>query len=315
MTGPFTAAFTFTEVVSGFELADITVTNGAASALETSDDTVFTALITPETVGALSVSVAAGAAKDGAGNDSAAGGASLEVVAETPAVDLAISSATADPGDVAATATVSNPGAERLAFTAFTDAPWIEVDPTSGTIPSLGELMLTVTLNDQVDDLEPGDQRGTVTVTIDGGVGAPASDLSPQSTVSSVLVEIPITLAVEERFGTVELVAITPSGASGDESFTCASDIEAFDGLTLTTSRARAMCCSGRMMSPSACRRAGGRKRSPVPAISTAARAWMWRPASSLSMWIRARRWSVRLRMCAMRTRCASRPGARSATS
>ncbi len=61
---PFSATITFSEAVAGFVLADIGVTNGAAGALTSSDDRVFTANITPSANGAVMVSVAAGVATD-----------------------------------------------------------------------------------------------------------------------------------------------------------------------------------------------------------------------------------------------------------
>lgn len=61
---PFEVSVVFSEVVSGFELADITVVNGAASNLDTSDNKTFTVDITPTSEGTVSVSVAASVATD-----------------------------------------------------------------------------------------------------------------------------------------------------------------------------------------------------------------------------------------------------------
>ncbi len=69
--GSFTATFTFSEVVTGFELADITVGNGTASDFAGTDD-VYTATITPTEHGDVTLDVAAAVAIDGAGNDNAA---------------------------------------------------------------------------------------------------------------------------------------------------------------------------------------------------------------------------------------------------
>ncbi len=69
--GSFTATFTFSEDVTGFELADITVGNGTASDFAGSDD-VYTATITPTEHGDVTLDVAAAVAIDGAGNDNAA---------------------------------------------------------------------------------------------------------------------------------------------------------------------------------------------------------------------------------------------------
>ena len=70
---PFTATFTFSEPVTGFTLADITVGNGATSDLTGGDgDTAFTATITPAADGEVTVDVAADVAEDAAGNGNAA---------------------------------------------------------------------------------------------------------------------------------------------------------------------------------------------------------------------------------------------------
>ncbi|MEP2946451.1 MAG: Ig-like domain-containing protein [Lentilitoribacter sp.] len=66
-TTPFTATFTFSEGVTGFALADITVGNGAASSLSGSGDT-YSATITPADTGNATIDVAADVASDGSGN-------------------------------------------------------------------------------------------------------------------------------------------------------------------------------------------------------------------------------------------------------
>ncbi|WP_299823594.1 Ig-like domain-containing protein [uncultured Pontibacter sp.] len=64
----FTVAFTFSEAVSGFNLADIVVTNGVASLFESANGQVYTALITPTADGEVNVAVAADVAFDAATN-------------------------------------------------------------------------------------------------------------------------------------------------------------------------------------------------------------------------------------------------------
>ena len=72
-TAAFTATITFSEPVTGFVMAEITLTNATASAFTGSDgDTEFTALITPTADGAVTVDVAAGVATDAAGNGNTA---------------------------------------------------------------------------------------------------------------------------------------------------------------------------------------------------------------------------------------------------
>ena len=61
----------FSEPVTGFELEDLVVGNGSVSELQGNNAT-YTAAITPEASGAVTVDIAAGAAEDSAGNPSAA---------------------------------------------------------------------------------------------------------------------------------------------------------------------------------------------------------------------------------------------------
>ncbi|MGN6511098.1 MAG: Ig-like domain-containing protein [Chitinophaga sp.] len=68
----FTVTMIFTETVLNFAAGDISVTNGTASALNTSDGITYTALITPVADGAVDVQVNAGVANDAAGNDNTA---------------------------------------------------------------------------------------------------------------------------------------------------------------------------------------------------------------------------------------------------
>ncbi|WP_305983281.1 beta strand repeat-containing protein, partial [Roseivirga thermotolerans] len=71
-SGAFTATFTFSEDVTGFEVGDITVGNGAASNFQTSSASVYTATITPAADGAVTIDVAANKAIDAASNNNIA---------------------------------------------------------------------------------------------------------------------------------------------------------------------------------------------------------------------------------------------------
>ncbi len=232
--GPFTATITFSEGVQGFDLADIAVTNGAASALTMTGAGVYTVTITPETVGELTVAVAAGAAQDGAGNASEAGSASLNVEFPSSDVDLDLSATVLDPTGVGQAVTLNNPGSAPLAFTASVDVPWATVDPTSGTIPGSGSLDFTITLTPEADNLEPGDYLGMVTVSTAPSAGTASADTA--STGATIVATIPVAVAVAPRFGSLQIVATTPGGLQGDETFTYASSDSDLNGLSLTTS-------------------------------------------------------------------------------
>ena len=73
--GAFDVVITFTERVSGFEQADVTLSGTSTASITawaTTDDTVFTATITPTTSGDVVVSVMADVATDAAGNNNTA---------------------------------------------------------------------------------------------------------------------------------------------------------------------------------------------------------------------------------------------------
>ena len=90
-TGAFDATITFSETVSGFEQADVSLTGSAASITEwnaNSDNTVYTATITPTASGTVMVSVDADVATDAAGNPN------TEATSQAVAVDIDKPSAT-----------------------------------------------------------------------------------------------------------------------------------------------------------------------------------------------------------------------------
>ena len=229
--GAFTASFTFSEDVTGFEPADISVTNGAVSAFAGSGAD-YTALITPATVGMVEVHVKDGAGADAAGNMSLASTARLEAEASANEVTLVLDSSVGDPGTVFATSTLTNPGSAPLGFDVTADVPWIDFDPVSGDVPSSGSIDLTISLNEKAYALDAGDYVGTITVTTGG----------------SVLMQIPVSLSVEARFGEITLVATTPSRSFGQASFNYTSEIEEFDGLTLNASSGRASASAAGIM-------------------------------------------------------------------
>lgn len=68
---PFVVTATFSEAVTGFSLAGVSVTNGTASALAGSGDQ-YTFTVTPSSSGTVTVSVGAGVASDVAGNSNMA---------------------------------------------------------------------------------------------------------------------------------------------------------------------------------------------------------------------------------------------------
>lgn len=219
--GAFTASFTFSEDVVGFDASDINVTNGAASGFTTTNARTYSTTITPGTVGQLTISLAANAAQDGAGNASTAASDSLTVVFPTTNSNLNLGGSVADPTTVSTTVNLTNPGSQAIAYTAASDVTWLAATPASGTIPGSGNLSLTIALTAAADQLAAGTYNGTVTVS--------------STTPSAVITTIPVTLTVAPRFGSIRIVATTPGGTHGNETFTYASGDAGLNGLSLTT--------------------------------------------------------------------------------
>ena len=145
VNGPFTVTFTFSEEVTGFELTDLVVGNGSSSALQ-GDGASYTATITPEASGTVTVDVPAGAAEDSAGNPSVAA-QQFSIAAELTAVD-----------DVAPRVTITGPATEPV------------IGPFSITVifsePVTGfELEDVVVGNGVASELEGDGARYTATVT------------------------------------------------------------------------------------------------------------------------------------------------------
>tara|TARA_R110000868_G_scaffold102358_1_gene281879 strand:- start:19941 stop:26531 length:6591 start_codon:yes stop_codon:yes gene_type:complete len=246
--GAFVLTVDFGEPVTGFDLSDLTATNADLSDLVDAGEGVFTLTVTPQTLGVIELWLAEGAAEDAPGNASQAASLSVEAISRPIEVTVTVDSATADPTDIKGSATITNPGSAEIPFRAFANVSWLSVTPGSGTIPALGEIELTVEVTDAVNDLAPGNYTGTVTVVRDIAAGAASAGSGTAKAAETIIVEIPVAVTLQQRFGTVELVATTPPGVSGEASFAYASDLEAFDGLTLTTSNGRASESAGQTL-------------------------------------------------------------------
>lgn len=86
---PFVITITFNEVMTGFVSGDISVTNGTAANLNTSDNKVFTVEIAPSTEGDVSVIVPAGVATDASDNaNEVSNEITIEYDSTSPAVEI-----------------------------------------------------------------------------------------------------------------------------------------------------------------------------------------------------------------------------------
>ncbi|PCJ07301.1 MAG: hypothetical protein COB16_11480 [Rhodobacteraceae bacterium] len=93
LSGVFRVTATFDEEMTGFRRRDITVGNGRASNLASSDNTIFTFDVTPQGDGEVTIDIAAGVARDAAGNDNSAA-EQLSVTSDSTAPSVEISGPT-----------------------------------------------------------------------------------------------------------------------------------------------------------------------------------------------------------------------------
>ena len=93
---PFTATFTFSEDVAGFEIGDITLGNATASNFTATSSSVYTALITPTVDGNTTIDIAADVANDTATNGNTVA-TQFSVLYDNTKPAISISSATANP--------------------------------------------------------------------------------------------------------------------------------------------------------------------------------------------------------------------------
>ncbi len=201
---PFTATFTFSEPVTGFVLGDIAVANGAASEFtDTDGGTTYTATITPEADGGVTVDVAADAAEDAAGNGNVAAepasstyeapGTNADLgaltltnaaddtnIALTPTFDPATTEYTAD-ADMAAKVTVTPETADGDATVALEDGDGNMLADADGD-----------SANGHQVDLELGGNVVRIVVTAEDGVTmkeyAVTVTRDPDATVTGVAV-------------------------------------------------------------------------------------------------------------------------------
>jgi hypothetical protein len=105
VSGAFTLTANFSESVSGFDVGDLDVGNGAASGFSGSGSA-YSATITPASDGAVTVDVAAGVAVDGAGNGNTAASQFSITNDETPPT-IALTTGSSDPVSGAFTLTAN----------------------------------------------------------------------------------------------------------------------------------------------------------------------------------------------------------------
>ena len=155
-------------------------------------------------------------------------------------VPLSLPANVDDPTSVSATFPLTNTGGAPLDYRIDVDVDWLSVTPNEGTIPAGGTVEFTVAFTDAVLALTPGSYTATISFfNLSSGASTPAGGASGTQSLRSqavALFEIPITVEIVARNGTLTLIATTAPDIAGDGSFGFTSDIAAVDGRTLATS-------------------------------------------------------------------------------
>ncbi|MFP6791402.1 MAG: Ig-like domain-containing protein [Thalassolituus sp.] len=191
---PFTVTATFSEMVTGVELADFVVTNGTAGNLAALGNA-YSVLITPTADGDVTVNMAAGAASDAAGNTS------------TAAVELTTSADTTG-------ATTTLTGVPSSAITAF------DVTVTfSENVSTLTSADITVT-------------NGVVTQLLGGGTGYTAT-IMPTASGADTTVSVAADVVTDDADNGNQASAVATVAIVNDVGVASISGVAA-EGETLT---------------------------------------------------------------------------------
>ncbi len=220
--GSFTATFTFSEAVTGFDAADITVSNGSAGGFNVLSSTVYTAEITPTTDGAVTVDVNAVVAQDGAGNDNTAA-TQFSINADLTAPSVTISTTASDPINGAFTANFIF----SEAVTGFDLNDLTVSNGTIGGFNALSSAVYTVEITPTTD--------GTVTIDIDADV---AEDASTNGNTAATQFSIEADLTAPTV--TITSAVADPTDEAFIATFTFSEGVTGFDINDLTVSNGTA---------------------------------------------------------------------------
>jgi hypothetical protein len=166
---PFAITITFSEEVTGFVIGDIAVANGAAGNFATSDNTTFTADITPTADGTVTVNIAAAVAQD-LGSNANTAAEEFNIVYDGTAPVVTIDALVTNDQTPALTGTIDDNtatiivtvGDETNEATNHGDGTWTLAD---NTLSSLAEAEYTVNAT-ATDGLNESDEA-TALLTID----------------------------------------------------------------------------------------------------------------------------------------------------
>ena len=175
-TAPYSVTIQFSEGVSGFSVADVTLANASVSGFTVVDASEYTAEITPDGNGDITINVAAGVAQDPAGNDNTAATQAVTTYdATAPSVDIQ-----GEPGIVNTTA----PYAVTFAFSE--DVSGFAAGDISLANASLSNFVST-NASTHTADITP-DGSGDVTIDVAAAVAQDAANNDNTSAIQAVTV-------------------------------------------------------------------------------------------------------------------------------
>ncbi len=220
--GAFAATFTFSEDVTDFDAADITVGNGTAESFTSMSASVYTAEITPTTDGTVTVDVPANVAQDAATNGNTAA-AQFSVEADLTAPDIIITSLVANPTNGAFTAT----------FTFSEDVTGFDVadinvgNGIAGSFAATSASVYTAEITPTSD--------GTVTVDV-------AANIAQDAATNGNTVATQFSVEADFTAPTITVTSLVANPASGafKATFTFSEDVTGFELMDITVSNGTA---------------------------------------------------------------------------
>ncbi|MBN1687193.1 MAG: fibronectin type III domain-containing protein [Spirochaetales bacterium] len=168
-TSPIPVTIAFSEAVTGFELSDITVTNGSPGNLQSPDNRVFTVDITPAAPGQVIVNVEAGVTTDTAGNANTAAATPYAITYSPELVAVDIFSSVVGPTNVS-TIVVTIQFSEAVNGFLSGDIDVVNGTVTGFNISANPVFLVTITPTE-----------GTVTVDVPSNVVTAVSDNLPNA--------------------------------------------------------------------------------------------------------------------------------------
>ena len=186
--GAFDAAITFTETVLDFAQADLSLSGTASTSItdwNTTDNTIFTATITPTTSGTVILNVAANVATDAANNgNTAATTQTVEVTIDTVSIpNTALANLVRTTLSLAADATITTADMQRLTSLGIGAARRLQINDLTGLEHATNLTSLTLPRN-AVSDLSPlSNLTNLTTLALSRNS---VSDLSPLASVTSL---------------------------------------------------------------------------------------------------------------------------------